>query len=106
MENKISVYVKTNAAGYIIAVNSDAFLLDMTDWKKIDDGYGDKYQHAQGNYFQKPIFTDGGSYRYKLVDGVPVECTAKEIADQDEANKPVLATTTDDVLNALLGVNE
>ena len=82
------VYVKTNTDGYITAVNSSAFLTDITGWTEIDRGYGDKYHHAQGNYFPMPIITDGGAYRYKLVDGKAVECTAEEIKAQDEANEP------------------
>lgn len=100
------VYVKTDNSGYITAINSSTFLLDTTGWTEIDSGYGDKYHHAQGNYFEKPITTDGGAHRYKLVDGVPVECTAEEIKAQEEANKPIPTPTTDDVLNALLGVTE
>ena len=98
------VYAKINDSGYITAVNSSAFLPDTTGWTEIDSGYGDKYHHAQGNYFPESIVTDGGAYRYKLVDDKPVECTAEEIAEQEEANKPVPVTTADDVLNALLGV--
>lgn len=83
------VYVKTDNSGYITAINSSTFLLDTTGWTEIDSGYGDKYHHAQGNFFPKPIRTMGGAYRYKLVDGKPVECTAEEIAHQEEALKPV-----------------
>jgi hypothetical protein len=85
------VYVKTDSNGYITAVNSSAFLTDTAGWVEIDSGYGDKYHHAQGNYFPEPIFTDGGAYRYKLVDGKVVECTPEEIAQQEEANKPAPA---------------
>lgn len=103
------VYVKTNSNGYITAVNSSAFLPDITGWTEIDRGYGDKCHHAQGNYFPQPIITEGGAYRYKLVDGVPTECTAEEIAAQEEALKPVptptlenrvevLESTTDDMI--------
>lgn len=99
------VYVKPNENGYITAVNSSAFLSDTTGWVEIDRGTGDRYHHAQGNYFPESIYTDGGAYRYKLVDGEVVECTAEEIAKQEEALKPVPAPTTDDVLNALLGVS-
>ena len=88
-ENPYIVYVKTNSNGYITAVNSSAFLTDTTEWLEIDHGYGDKYHHAQGNFFPKPIRTMDGAYRYKLVDGNPVECTAEEIAHQEEALKPV-----------------
>ena len=85
MKNPYIVYVKTNSSGYITAVNSSAFLTDTTGWVEVDRGYGDKYHHAQGNYFPLPIITDYGAYRYKLVDGKPVECTAEEIAQQEEA---------------------
>lgn len=83
------VYAKTNSSGYITAVNSSAFLPDHAGWVEIDRSCGDKYHHAQGHYFPQPIITDVGAYRYKLVDGKPVECTAEEIAAQEEALKPV-----------------
>lgn len=76
------VYVKINPAGYITAVNSSAFLTDLTGWTEIDSGTGDKYHHAQGNYFPLPLMTEGGAYRYKLAGGKPVECTPEEIQGQ------------------------
>lgn len=87
-QNYYIVYVKTNDNGYIVAVDSSAFLTDTTDWVEIDRGYGDKYHHAQGNYFPATIYTMGGAYRYKLEDGKAVECTAEEIKAQEEGNKP------------------
>lgn len=104
-ENPYIVYVKPNDSGYITAVNSSAFLTDTTGWVEIDRGKGDRFHHAQGNYFPQPIRTIGGAYRYKLVDGKVAECSVEEIVAQEEANKPVPAPTTDDVLNALLGVS-
>ena len=109
VSDKYTVYVKSNESGYITTVNSSEFLLDTNGWVEIDRGIGDKYHHAQGNYFPLPMITDGGVYRYKLVDGAPVECTAEEIAAQEEALKPVpsptlesrveaLETTTDDMI--------
>lgn len=110
------VYVKTNIDGYITAVNSSEFLDDLTGWVKIDEGYGDKYHHAQGNYFPKRISTQSGAYRYKLLDGEPVECTAEEIEAQEAANKPepeasetpeAPELTADEMAAAILeGVNE
>lgn len=82
------VYIKTGDANRITAVNSSAFLPDTTGWTQIDEGYGDKYHHAQGNYFPLPIITLGGAYRYKLVNGKHVECTAEEIAAQEAALVP------------------
>ena len=96
VENPYIVYVKPNSNGYITAVNSSAFLTDTTGWTEIDSGYGDKYHHAQNNYFPAPIITDGGAYRYKLVDGAVVECTAEDIARQEKANKPEPVPPTDD----------
>ena len=100
-DNPYIVYAKTNDPGYITAVNSSAFLTDTTDWVKIDSGYGDKYHHAQGNYFSESIYTDGGACRYKLVDGAPVECTAEEIASQEEAQKPDQEPSEDSVWDEL-----
>ena len=88
------VYVKPNEHGYITAVDSSAFLTDITGWVEIDRGKGDRFHHAQNNYFYKPIETDGGAYRYRLVSGQDKkwrECTPEEIASQEEANKPTPA---------------
>lgn len=82
------VYVKPNENDYITAVDSSAFLTDTTGWVEIDQGRGDKYHHAQGNYFSESIYTDGGACRYKLVDGAHVECTPEEIAEQEAALQP------------------
>lgn len=77
--DKYNVYVKTDSAGCIIDVNSDAFLASFDGWIKIDSGYGDKYHHAQGNYLPLPIMDECGVYRYKLIDGKPVERTQAEM---------------------------
>lgn len=93
---KYTVYVKVNESGYITAVNSSAFLTDFTGWTEIDQGQGDKYHHAQGNYLPGPLMTDGGAYRYKLVNGKPVECTPEEIAEQEATNQPEPAPSPGD----------
>ena len=99
--NPYIVYVKTDSNGYITAVNSSEFMPDTTGWTEIDSGYGDRYHHAQGNYFPESIITEGGAYRYKLVDGKPVECTAEEIAAQEEALKPVLTPSLENRVEVL-----
>lgn len=73
------VYVKTDNGGRVIAVNSDDFLSDTTGWSKVDEGYGDRYHHAQGHYLPLPLRTDNGVCRYKLVDGAIVERTQEEL---------------------------
>lgn len=82
------VYVYPDSNNYITAVDSSGFLADNTGWVEIDRGTGDKYHHAQGNYFPQALTTAGGAYRYKLVDGAVTECTAEEIAAQEEENRP------------------
>lgn len=79
------VYVKIDSNNYIIGINSSAFLTDTEGWVEIDRGCSDKHHHAQGNYFEKSLFTDSGVYQYKLVDGKPIECTAAEIAKQEDS---------------------
>ena len=88
---KSKVYVLPDSYGYITRIDGGYTIGNITDpekWVLIDEGNGDKYNLCQGNYFPQPIRTMGGAYRYKLVDGKPVECTAEEIAAQEEANKP------------------
>lgn len=84
------VYVKTDEQNRITAVSSSAFLPDHSGWVEIDSGYGDKYHHAQGNYFPKPIYDERGIMRYKIVDGQPAERTQEEMdADYVEPAQPV-----------------
>jgi hypothetical protein len=101
MNEPYIVYAKPNANGYITSVNSSEFLADTTGWVEIDHGYGDKYHHAMGNYFPKPIQTDGGAYRYKLMGGKAVWCTEKEIKEQEEALKPVPEEALEDRVHTL-----
>lgn len=100
-----TVYVQTNDAGYITAVNSSDFLTDLTGWTKIDEGAGDKFHHAQGNYFSGPIFTEGGACCYKLVDGEVVGCTEEEIAEQEAAIQTEAAPTQEERIAALEAEN-
>ncbi len=82
------VYVKTDETGRITSVNSDAFLTDTTGWTQIDEGEGDKFMHAQGNYLPKPLTTEQGIYQYKLADGKVTERTAEEIQADIDAIPP------------------
>jgi len=79
------VYVKTDENNNITEVNSSAFLTDTTDWAQIDEGTGDKYHHAQGNYFDKAISTAKGIYRYQWVSNAVYEKTDAEIAAEEAA---------------------
>lgn len=86
MPEPYHVYVQMDERGRITAVNSSAFVPD--DWgTEIDQGYGDQYHHAQGNYFPAQIYTEDGIPRYKLEDGAAVERTEEEI-EADRAALP------------------
>lgn len=97
--NPYGVYVKTDFQNRITAVNSDAFLPSTDGWTKIDEGFGDKYHHAQGNYFQDSLYDDRGICRYNLVDGQPVERSREEM-DGDYV-EPVPVPTQEQRLTAL-----
>lgn len=72
MGNNYKVYIRTDDAGRITAINSSSFLADDTGWVYIDEGTGDRHHHAQGNYFPGPLYDDRGIPRYAYVqDGDP-----------------------------------
>ena len=91
------VYICVDDADRVIAVNSSAFLQDTDGWVQIDSGHGDRYHHAQGNYFDKPLCDERGIYRYKLVDGKPVERTQEEM-DADYVPPEVKPTDAERIL--------
>lgn len=83
------VYVKTDENNRIIAINSDAFMTSIEGWVYIDEGYGDKYHHAQGNYLPKPLYDKRGLCNYKFEDSEIVERAPEEIdADYKEPEIP------------------
>lgn len=47
------VYARADAAGYVTDIDSSVFLHDTVGWVQIDEGNGDRYMHAQGNYQSK-----------------------------------------------------
>lgn len=98
------VYVKVDEFNRITAIDSSAFLSDTTGWLEIDSGYGYKYHHAQGNYFDKPLCDERGICRYKLVDGKPVERTQEEM-DADYV-EPDPKPSTDERVAQLEAQNE
>lgn len=73
INEKISVYIKTNYDGYITEVGSTIFIEDLTGWIKIDEGIGDKYAHAQSLYFDKPLVDEFGIYNYKFENSIVKE---------------------------------
>lgn len=101
-EFKYKVYVKLDKNNCIIYVESDLTLKYTTGYVQIDEGTGDKYAHAQGNYFprDKPLRDSQGRCNYKYVDNEVVEIT-----DEEKKNlfpTPVQQPTEQQILNAKL----
>lgn len=109
MQDKSKVYALTSADSYITRIDGGYTIGNIAtpaDWVLIGEGYGDKYNLCQSNYFPKSLRTDGGAWRYKLVDGQVMECTQEEIAAQEKANKPVPVPTTEERLKELESQNQ
>mgnify|MGYP005958611475 CR=1 FL=1 len=104
-EFKYKIYIKTDENNCIIGVESDLTFEDTTGYIQIDEGTGDKYSHAQGNYFdvkngEKPLRDSQGRCNYKYVDNEVVEIT-----DEEKKNlfpTPVQQPTEQQILNAKL----
>lgn len=95
------VYIQIDDQNRITAISSSAFVQDPENWVQIDEGVGDKYHHAQGNYFPKLLYNSDGILRYKLVNGAAVERTPEEIAaelEQTKQAKPNSTPTVQDLL--------
>ena len=75
----MKVYIKTDDKNRVTAISSEIFISDTTGWVEIDRGDGDRYVHAQGNYFPKPLTTPEGYYRYKYDNGHVIERSEDEI---------------------------
>ena len=73
IEQPIKVYIKINENNEIIEVGSSIFIKDLTGWIEIDKGYGDKFSHAQSQYFDKPLINEFGKYNYKYENGIVKE---------------------------------
>ena len=86
------VFIKTDSKNRITAVNSEIFISDFSGWTEIDSGDGDKFAHAQGNYFPKPVMDENGVYRYKFENGAVCERSADEMAADLSTDAPVYPT--------------
>ena len=93
------VYIRVDSSNRVLEINSSAFLTDTEGWTQIDEGWGDRYHHAQGNYLDGPLYTEDGIPRYKLDRGRVVERTEEEIA-ADLAAMPAPPPTREEILEA------
>lgn len=97
MEERYTVYVRSDVTGRIMEINSSAFLANTEGWTAMDEGCGDKYHHAQNNYFPLPLYGPDGCANYKLADGAPVERTEAEKAAEIAARPAPEPTPLDRV---------
>jgi len=84
------VYVQTNENGHITAIGSDLFLPGVAGWQRIDEGFGERYEHAQGQYLPLPVYDEEGRANWKLEGGKPsLRTDAEKAADvQPDAQPP------------------
>ena len=95
------VYIQTDGENRVTAINSSAFV-GGAGWAQIDEGYTDKYHHAQGNYLDKPLMDERGVYRYKLVqllDSYTVSERTQAEMDTDFDALPAPPLTTEERVN-------
>ena len=72
------VYAKTDANCVITEINSDIFLESIEGYMLTDEGEGDRYAHAQGNYLESGLMDEQGRYNYRLLNGNAVLLTEEE----------------------------
>lgn len=108
MDKNIKVYIKINESNIIVAINSQIFLKDLMEWIEIDEGKGDKYVHAQNNYFEKGLVDEHRRYNYKYIDDTVVEIPEDEKPEikpiQPKTSTEARLQAVEEELNALLGV--
>jgi len=86
------VYVQVDSRNVIMDINSDAFLSDPNGWIQLDEGYGDKYLHAQTQYFPGPVITDGGVGRYLYTPDAAVKWQERTQEEVDADRQPAART--------------
>lgn len=68
IEYPVNVYVEIDKDNNIIKVFSSDFEKPQSTSIKIDEGFGDKYAHAQSQYFEKNIISENGKYTYSYIE--------------------------------------
>lgn len=102
---KSRVYVLCDEAGRVLRLEGEYSLpADLTGWTLIEEGPAcDRLNLAQSQYLPKPLYTQDGLYRYKLVDGAVVERSEEELkAERAELPEPETAPEENAALKAQL----
>lgn len=72
-EETVKVYIEINANYEITKIFSSDFEEPTQTSIKIDEGYGDKFRHAQNLYLPKCLCKENGDYQYKYVNNQIME---------------------------------
>ena len=89
------VYIKIDSENRVTAVKSEIFISDTSGWVEIDNGDGDRFTHAQGNYLPKPITDENGVYRFKFENGAICERSEDEMAADMPVPEPTPPTNAE-----------
>lgn len=89
------VYIKIDSENRVTAVKSEVFISDTSGWVEIDNGDGDRFTHAQGNYLPKPITDENGVYRFKFENGAICERSEGEMAADLPVPEPMPPTNAE-----------
>ena len=79
---KSKVYIRIDDKSRITACDggySTSNIKNFEDWVMIDEGYGDRYNLCQSNYFDRPLYEEHGIPVYKLENSLAVARTQAEI---------------------------
>lgn len=63
------VYIQTDYLGNITNVYSSDFSDFNFGGIMVAEGIGDKYRHAQTQFFEKPLINEYGQYNYMYING-------------------------------------
>ena len=74
----IKVYARLDNNNVITEINSSIFLSNTEGYVVIDEGNGDKYAHAQGNYLPNGLMDNQGRYNYKHENSEVIELSEDE----------------------------
>lgn len=89
------VYIKIDSENRVTAVKSEVFISDTSGWVEIDNGDGDRFTHAQGNYLPKDITDENGVYRFKFENGAICERSEGEMAADMPVPEPTPPTNAE-----------
>ena len=84
-ESKSKVYIQTDAQGRVLRCEGGYTTpADLTGWKLIDEGSGDRYNLCQSHYFDGGLYTEDGIPLYRW-DGTQVVRRTEEEIEADLA---------------------